>query len=80
MKPAQKKRIKEIHGKLEEAHQALMEIELEMRDAIEAKSDKWRESETGEAAETERSNVEDAMNNTESAFNDLGNIEGLFDN
>jgi len=54
MNNANKKKLNDAYGKLEEAKAVIEQIAQDMRDMIDGKSDKWRESEAGETAEQEQ--------------------------
>lgn len=56
-----------VKARLEECQSALQE-------SIDAKSDKWREGEAGEAAQEELDNIGEAITEIESAMERLDNV------
>ena len=72
MKTEHKKELKRIYGELEQAKADLEQINLTLEEAIEEKSDKWKESEAGEAAQGEIDNIQACIDELENAY---GNIQ-----
>lgn len=71
MKAEHKKEIKRIYGELEQAKADLEQINLTLEEAIEDKSDKWKESEAGEAAQAEIDNIQECIDGIENAYDHI---------
>ena len=71
MKAEHKKEIKRIYGELEQAKADLEQINLTLEEAIEEKSDKWKESDAGEAAQAEIDNLQECIDGLESAYDHI---------
>lgn len=71
MTPAQKKEIKRIYGELETVKEDLQTVYNNLEETMEEKSDKWKESEAGEAAQGELENLESSINAIETACDSI---------
>ena len=71
MTPALKKEVKRIYGALETVKEDLQTLYNNLEETMEEKSDKWRESEAGEAAQGELENLESSINAIETACDSL---------
>ena len=71
MTPASKKEIKRIYGALETVKEDLQTVYNNLEETMEEKSDKWKESEAGEAAQGELENLESSIDAIETACDSL---------
>lgn len=71
MTPALKKEIKRIYGALETAKEDLQTVYNNLEETMEEKSDKWKESEAGEAAQGELENLESSIDAIETACDSI---------
>ena len=71
MTPALKKEVKRIYGALETVKEDLQTVYNNLEETMEEKSDKWKESEAGEAAQGELENLESSINAIETACDSL---------
>lgn len=71
MTPALKKEVKRIYGALETVKEDLQTVYNNLEETMEEKSDKWKESEAGEAAQGELDNVQQSIDAIESAFDSI---------
>lgn len=71
--PANK--IRSMQDKIELLRVAVEALRESMTEALDSKSDKFRESEKGEKIESCISALDDCENNLQSAYDDLGNVE-----
>ena len=71
MTPALKKEVKRIYGELETVKEDLQTVYNNLEETMEEKSDKWKESEAGEAARGELENLESSINAIETACDSL---------
>ena len=79
MNASQKKKIDKIIGKLELEKAAIDELVETLQATVDAKSDKWRDSENGEQATSEISSLEDVASSLESALDSLASARGELD-
>ena len=71
MTPALKKEVKRIYGALETVKEDLQTLYNNLEETMEEKSDKWKESEAGEAAQGELENLESSIDAIETACDSL---------
>ncbi|HWI67550.1 MAG TPA: hypothetical protein VNS88_04155 [Nitrospiraceae bacterium] len=71
MTPALKKEVKRIYGALETVKEDLQTVYNNLEETMEEKSDKWKESEAGEAAQGELENLESSIDAIETACDSL---------
>lgn len=77
MTKAQIKALKVALGNLELAQTQLAEIIASLQESYDQKPEKWKEGDAAEAMQSLIGTVEDAESSTQSAIDELGNIEGL---
>ena len=71
MNVARKKEMKRIFGELETVKEDLQTMYNSLEEEMEEKSEKWRESEAGEAAQAELDNIQQCMDGIENAWDTI---------
>lgn len=74
MKAATQKKIAKIYEHIEKELEALQTIADEMHDYYDERSEKWQESENGEAYYDEMETVDNVVSSLEDAVNDLSDL------
>lgn len=79
MTKSKKQRLSDVSGSLAELREQLEAIRDELQEAYDARSDRWREGEAGEAAHAHINAIEEAINSmdiAESSIQEVVEFEG----
>lgn len=74
MNASQKKELKRIFGELEQLQEDAQKVCSELEEAMEDKSDKWKESDAGETAQGEVDQVQELIDGIENARDHISGI------